>query len=365
MNNLKIVLVVVISILVLLAVASFSQPKEEVLIGYFGPLTGPVANTTGESVFEAIKMANAKMSDVPIRIIFEDDGCVPAKAVTAAQKLINVDKVDILISGVCSGSTMAVAPLAEEKGIVLISPVAATPALTTAGDYVFRLSASSVAAGEAASDLMVKKGFNRAVVLYENAEYTVGWKDALVGAFKNKGGLILAEESFPPNGIDVRSQLTKLKRSGVEILIVAANSPATAINVIKQAEELGVEFPIVGNEYFSFPDVYKNSHSIEVFATEYKYDLKSPQMSAFLDTYKETYQRNVKQTIYGALAYDVYSVLHDGIKECRVFSSDCLRDYLYGVKNYSGASGLFSVDKNGDTERAFVLRRVVKGQIVE
>src|SRR3989338_7288540 len=106
---------------------------ETVKIGYVGPFTGPVAGSSGEDVGNCWKLSVKKRPMVAgktVEVIYEDDACDPKQAATAAQKLLNIDKVQIVINGVCSGSALSIAPITEAVGAILFTPVSTSPKLT-------------------------------------------------------------------------------------------------------------------------------------------------------------------------------------------------------------------------------------------
>lgn len=336
---------------------------EPIKVGYVGPLSGPVAYT-GEPVVDAIRLASEQLgaaSNRPIEIIYEDGVCDNKTGLSAAQKLMDVDQVNILISGVCSGVTLAIAPIAEERGVILISPVAASPAITGAGDYTFRTSGSSVLIATQTAE-QIKSKFSHVGILFENNEYPVGWKDSFIKAFSGDGRAVFSE-SFSTGDTDVRSQLQKLNSQGPDAIFLIGITPPGANNVLKQYTELGFDTPLVGNELFSFKSIIANhTQTMEgMLIPTYTYDLSSRAMQKLLSDYKERYSKDLLEEVYGALAYDMYGVLHEAIEQCEGDDPECIKKELYGTRNFQGISGDITIDKNGDTERDFVVRQIKDG----
>ncbi len=365
MNNKSKIAVVAIIILVVATLAiSFSTKKQDspLKIGYFGPFTGLLANSTGESVAEGFKLAESQRNasgDIKVEVVYEDDSCDPKKAISAAQKLLEVDKVNILVSGVCSGSTLAVAPIAEQHHVILISPTSASPKITSAGDYVFRLSSPTTGMAKAAIDFLESKGYTKVAILYENNEYPAGWKDSFVSQFKGE----VAIEGIAPGSTDVKSQLLKLSTTKPQAYVFTTISPSSANAALKQARELKLNAPIIGNDTFSLKSVHQQPEADGIYAVTYSYDVNSPQMVTLLSSYKEKYNRTAKEEIYTALGYDTFNALYDSIESCKSMESDCIKEKLYARDNIEGVSGTYSIDQNGDTQRSFVVRRVSGGKL--
>jgi branched-chain amino acid transport system substrate-binding protein len=361
-----------IAVLIVIALAViFARPNssDTIKIGYFGPATGPVAGTSGEAVQNGFALAQSMRHVVgnrTIEVIYEDDACDPAKAASAATKLINVDKVHILVSGVCSGSTVTAVPIAESNKVILFTPVSESPKLTDAGEYVFRTSASSVVSAHAMSEGMIKLGFKNVGILYENAEYTVGMKDAFMKEFGARAGnQVLDAQGFNSKDTDLRTQLLTLSRTKPDAYVIFANSSVTGNIAVNQLHELKITGPVVGNAYFAFKQSLENPNSEGIYAATYKYDADAPALVEMLSAYQNKYGKAPSQDIYAALAYDGYNVLFDAIEDCGGDDVACLQKALYATQNYRGVTGLISIDEKGDTEREFSLKRIQKGTLVE
>src|SRR3989344_5643530 len=162
----SILAVLVISIFLLAACSQQAQDSKEQVqetqgsykIGVMAPLTGDGA-AYGLPIQKAIKIAidevNAKggVNGVKLEPIYEDSKCNPKDGNAAAQKLVNVDKVKVIIGGACSGETLGAAPITGASKVVLLSPSATSPDITTkGGDYTFRVAPSDAYAGIVAAN---------------------------------------------------------------------------------------------------------------------------------------------------------------------------------------------------------------------
>jgi branched-chain amino acid transport system substrate-binding protein len=300
---LGIIIIVTIVVIVILNIPDQQSKNDLIKIGYFGPFTGLLAQSTGESVAEGFKLAEAKRNTIDgskIKVIYEDDGCDPKKAVSAAQKLIDIDKVKILVSGVCSSATLAVAPIAEKNHIVLISPTSASPKITSAGDYIFRLSSPTTGMAQKAVDYLATLGYTKVAVLFENNEYPAGWKDSFITLFKGEATV----EGVAPGSTDVKSQLLKLSQTKPQAYVLVTISPGVASIALKQFKELGLKGTIVANDTFSLKVVHQLPDADGVVVVTYTYDLAAPLMVNFLADYKKKYGREAKEEIYAALGND-------------------------------------------------------------
>ena len=110
--------------------------EEKIVIGFIAPLVGD-ASAYGEASRTGVELALDEI-DATIIVIFENGGCNAKDSTTAANKLIHIDNVKIIVGTVCSSETLAIAPIAEENGVVILSAASSSPDITAAGDYIFR-----------------------------------------------------------------------------------------------------------------------------------------------------------------------------------------------------------------------------------
>jgi branched-chain amino acid transport system substrate-binding protein len=365
-KNIKIILGVVVLIIVVVLVAVFYKPasKGPIKIGVILPLTGDIADI-GQGQKNAIELAFEQLKDSNIQLIFEDDRLQINDDVTAAQKLINVDKVDALIGPSWSGAALAVAPIAESNKTLLISPSASTPSLTTAGDYVFRVFPSDDApvkmvADFAFNNLEVKK----AAVLYDLANDSFAQeKNYIKSEFEKLGGKIVIEESFKTKDKDFKTQLLKIKNSEAAIVFFSAWPAETGI-FLKQAKELNLK------QSFISLDTVVEDPSVITIAKEAAEGLiyQSPakpenkEHMDYLANFKDKYKKD--PPAYTAEAYDCLILVVKAIKESNR-TKESIKDRLYQIgQNYMGASGEITFDKNGDVSKSFILKTVKNGQFV-
>lgn len=371
MNKKTIFSVIVLMLIVVVVLVNYKNNEDSntVKIGYFAPLTGPAAETS-EQMFNSFKLAysqNPSINGKNIKVLYEDDGCDPKKAVAAAKKFIEVDKVDILVSGVCSGSTLAVAPIAEANKIILLTPVSTTPKLTHAGDYVFRVSGSSDnVASSTVLEVYNKLNVKTVAVLFETTDYSIGWKDAFKRGFTNLGGRVLSEEGFSTGDNDVKSQLIKLSSLKPEAFVVSANSVISVNTIANQMKQLGItNIPVIGNEYFGFKQSLDNPNTDGFYSTLYKFDSNNKSLVNLKKDYKAMFNELPDVEIYSALTFDGYNVLRDVIGKCQIHDESCYKKELYSIKGYEGASGVITIDENGDTYRDLILKQIRNRELTD
>ena len=229
--------------------ASPTAEPEPFRIGMMGALTG-FAESYGNPLLQAKLMAVEEINAAGgingrmLELIVEDSKCAAQDAITAYNKLTDVDGVKIILGTTCSGAMLGAAPLAEEDGVIMLSASATSPDIATAGDYIFRTAINDLQLGIDIGNTLWTDGVRSIATITESTDYAEGARRTAVARFEELGGTVLAAESYSSDVLDFRSQLTKLFEQDPDALLLAAQGEASGGTIIKQARELGYEGPI-------------------------------------------------------------------------------------------------------------------------
>lgn len=339
-------------------------------IGVMYPLTGdaaayglPIQKTTQI----ALEEINAKggVDGRKLELIYEDSKCNPKDGNSAAQKLVNIDKVKVIIGGVCSGETLGAAPITEAGKVILISPSATSPDVTNAGDYVFRVAPSDAYAGVVASDYAFKElKAKKAAIISESTDYAQGLKRVFKENFAKLGGTVVADEVYNPDDTDFRTQITKAKAANPDVIYLLPQTVPKAVLLVKQIKEAGIKTQLLTAEVLIGRNVVKeNAVNFEgMIGIEQKYDDKAPKSAALLAKYKQEMREEAPFPGYMSGAYDIVYLLADAIAK-NGYDSDKIKAYLYGVKGYEGAVGKLTIDENGDPIMEYSIKQAKNGEL--
>ncbi|MBT3406142.1 ABC transporter substrate-binding protein [Candidatus Woesearchaeota archaeon] len=315
--------------------------KDVVKVGFMVPQTGPLASV-GYPVEKSLLLAldQINMGGKKIEIVVEDSRCNPSEAAIIANKFVNVDKVDVIVTGICSSVALAVAPIAEANKIIHITPVAASPKITYAGDYVFRISASSRLAATEAAKLISSHEIKTVGVIYENNDYPIGYYEVFTEEFEKLGGDVIIAETYDFGSSDMRTQILKVKDAEPEAMLILPIGIPGAAMMLKQIKELEVELPVYGQELVSYDSVVALAGDAAdgVTAIMYDFDPEDVVSAEFIAEYELHYGEALVDKYYGAVGYDVLMLLFEGFEVCDG-DADCLVEYLSSMESYSGAGG--------------------------
>jgi len=352
-------------------VAVFHRSMDKgVTIGAILPLTGDSAtygSTLKRGMDLALEEVNAKggINGKPLRIVYEDDAGKPTTGVTAFNKLVSADRAPLVIGGMFSAVTLAVAPVAERRKIVLLSPTSSAVELTNAGDYIFRIYPSDTYDGV----FLAEFAFNalqarRVAIIYLQVSSVSAVTEVFKKEFESRGGVITVSEAYKEGVTDFRSQISKATKDNPDIVFIPGYLKEMS-TLLRQATELGVSARFLSISTFYDPKILQLAGDAAngVMFSSPAFDPKSNSQETlgFVKAYQAKF--GGEPDILAAYGYDVVKIaalaLGDGTA-----SSDDIKANLYGIKNYPGVTGNTTFDSNGDVTKDLKILKVDDGLFV-
>ncbi len=241
----KLIVAVAVSLAISTTVFASNEIKIGILLGY----TGPIESLT-PGMAESAELAMKEVSDsglllggkvlIPVRA---DSTCVDSAAATAAaERLITSDKVVAIMGADCSGVTTAVANnVAVPKGVVMISPSATSPSLSTIKDkgFFFRTAPSDARQGAVLASILMDKGVKTVAVSYTNNDYGKGFSDSFISFYKKLGGKVTISSAHEDGKADYAAEVGALAAAGGDLLVVLGYADQGGVGVIRSAIDTG------------------------------------------------------------------------------------------------------------------------------
>ncbi|WP_172330948.1 ABC transporter substrate-binding protein [Mangrovicoccus sp. HB161399] len=233
------------AMLALLAGAAHAEVKIGVLLGFTGPLesvAGPIASGAEMALSEASDSGKLLGGETvtPVR---GDSTCVDASAATAAgERLVTAEGVAGIVGAMCSGATGAVlANVAIPNGVVMISPSATSPGLSTVEDngLFFRTAPSDARQSVVMADIIKEHGLTEVAVTYTNNDYGKGLADSFQSAFEAAGGTVTIVAPHDDGKGDYSAEVGALASAGGEALVVAGYVDEGGSGIIQSALDTG------------------------------------------------------------------------------------------------------------------------------
>ena len=228
--------------------------KLGIVFGFTGPiesLTQPMASAA-EMAMKEVTDSGALLGGSSVTSVRGDSTCIDsAAAVSVTERLVTADKVNGIVGGDCSGVTGAMLQnVARPNGIVMVSPSATSPALSTAEDdgLFFRTSPSDARQGQVMTEIILERGINTVAVTYQNSDYGKGLADAFESAFVAAGGTVTINLAHEDGKADYSAEVGSLASAGGEMLVVAGYIDQGGKGIVQASLDTGAF------DLFHFPD---------------------------------------------------------------------------------------------------------------
>jgi len=343
---------------------SCGKDVDQVKIGVIMPLTGNAA-VYGVPSLNAMKLAveefliENETDKVQIKLVSEDSQANPAMGVSAIQKLISADRIQAVLGPLASGVSLACAPVAEKNKVIMLTPSSSTPALTNAGEYIFRTELSELQGGFAQADIGFEKlGYKNIACVYINNDYGASLFDVFKKRFEEIGGTLVYAEGFTQGTTDFKTILSKITSLELDAIFIISHDEI--LNFVRQMAELNLSVPV-----YTTP-VFEDQRNLEklgdlaegiiyTYYGEFDPSSKKEIIKNFIDNYRSKY--NESPTYYAALAYDATWVLLKALKKNN-YKFENLKDVLAKTKDFIGVTGKMSFDQNGDILKPVSLKKV-------
>ena len=333
------------------AVLASSLPAQaaddEVRIGLLFDVTGPVANFV-PPMLDAAKLAidqvNAQggiLGGKKLVSIVADTQGSPQVAVDAANKLVNAEKVSVVVGALLSGTTLASAQsVIIPAGVVQISPTATTPVLTGLkdNDWVFRVVPSDAFQGPVLAKMLMDKGITRVALTYANNDYAVGIAGTFRDAYKQLGGTITADIRHEEKKSSYRTELAQLAKGKPQALVLIAFAGESGVTIVKEALEGAFFTQFIGTDGLRdklLIDQIGADNLKSALFTSPSAPPGTPSLEAFEKAYTAAYQ-TTKDKLFIQQVYDVTFIAALAIEKAGSTDRAKIRDALRDVGSAGG-----------------------------
>jgi branched-chain amino acid transport system substrate-binding protein len=334
-------------------------------LGEVGSMTGSEATfgiSTHRGIEMAIEQANAAggVKGKKLALVSMDDQGKPEEAATAVTKLITQDQVTAILGEVASGRSMAMAPIAQQYKIPMVTPSSTNPKVTEFGDHIFRVCfidpfQGTVMAKFASENLKIKKV---AILRDVKNDYSVGLANFFAETFQKLGGEIVLDQSYSSGDMDFKSQLTAIRSKSPEAIFVPGYY--TEVGLIgRQARELGLKVPLMGGDGWDSPKLHEiggEALNGSFFSNHYSQEDQSPQVQTFITTFKA--KHGTTPDGLAAMGYDGARVLIEAMGRAKSLSSADIREALAQTKDFLGVTGKITIDEKRNAVKSAVVVKV-------
>ena len=336
-------------------------------IGVIAPLTGNYAQY-GVAVKEGVELKVDAINNAggingkKIELVTADSKGDVQEAVNAFKKMVSQDKIDIFMGEVTSGPSLAIAPLAQQAKVPMITATGTAFDITKDKDFVFRTTFTDPYQGTATAKYAKSKGIKSIAILTNSSnDYSVG----IANAFKAqaaKDGITITEEKYTNDDKDFKAILTKVKGQNPQAIFIPDYYNTIGL-IISQAKDLGINAQYLGGD--GWDGIQTNFGKVAngaIFASQFAPDDPDQHVQKFIAEYKKEYKAD--PIIFAALGYDTGTILETALKNVKDLSSkDEIKD---AIKNFTGTNlvtGSLKYDSERNPEKKVTFIEVKGGKL--
>lgn len=361
-----------------LGVCAGAVAADPIKVGSVLSLTGPAAflgDPELKTLQQYVEDINAKGGVLgrPLELVHYDDGSDASKANGFGKRLIDDDKVDLIIGGTTTGATMSMVPLVEKAGVPFISLAGAVVVVEPVKKWVFKTPHTDRMAAEKVFEDLKKRNLTKVALLTETSGFGQSGKKEAEAVASKYGINLVDNETYGPKDTDVGPQLTKIKNApGVQAVFVIGLGQGPAI-VTKNYKQLGITLPLyhahgVASEEFiklAGPAAEGVRLPAAALLVANKLADKDPQKPVVVN-YTKAFTAKWKTDVstFGGHAYDGLMLAVDAIKRAGSADKAKVRDALEATKGYVGTGGVVNMsatDHMGLDLSAFRLLEIKNG----
>jgi|GEM_PF-1798327 len=333
-------------------------------IGAILPLTGEAA-TYGTSCREGMEVAASQLG---VDLIVEDSAAEPKRAIAAFQKLHSVDHVRVVLGDMFSAPTLAFAPLAQARGVVVISPTSGAEAVPRTGSCIFSLYPTAQQEGRFMAEYLQRlssQGGSVGVIASQEEVYR-GLADGFSGALQDSPAWKVAFTALlAPDTRDFKNAVTKYIHGAETSALYMAGSKTFVANLVRQATQAGYVGTFLSQSTLFDPDLGKRFGSYLdgiLFSGPY-FDVhaSTKPTKGFVASFQQKFRN--QPDVWAAYGYDAVLVAHDALNRCPTCDGRRLAEDVAATL-LDGTTGPIKFGPEGVAVRAFRVFTFKDGELV-
>jgi len=363
---------------VAIVAAGAVQAAEPIKIGTILSTTGP-ASFLGEPARKTMELEVARLNAAggvlgrKVEMILYDDGGAPDKAASFVKRLIENDKVDILIGASTTATTMAVIPMVEKAEIPFISNAGAIVIVNPVKKWVFKIPHTDRMAAEKVFVDLKARGLTKVALLSEDSAFGKSGREQILAVAPSYGLQVVADETYGARDPDMTPQLTKIRTvADAQALIIwgLGQGPAVASRNYKQ---LGMTLPtyhshgVASKDFIAMAKEAAEGMRIPAATAVVADKLPdSDRQAPVVKDYQKRYEAQYKEAVsaFGSNAFDAILIFADAARRAGGMDKGKMRDAIEKTHDLVGANGVFTMteaDHNGLTFDSLRLLEVKGG----
>lgn len=363
----KWILGIIVLAVIVWAGMSMSDSKQKfsdevIKIGVVGPLSGPSA-VFGEYMNRGIELAMADL-DPQVRdrivIVREDDTCTGPNAISAVNKLIQIEGVKYTIGPLCNAATVATEKIYDDSGVISLTSGVPSKQIADMGPNHFSFSPEIENLMKTLAEYMRGESLARVGVLYVTDAFGQENLDQFTKHFESNGAQVVLAEGVEKGAMDLRTSILKIKSANPDSILVMLTG-GSAVNALKEITVQGLgDIPTFGVHGIQSADTLTGAGA-DAEGVIYPYpasDVSTEVSEEYEADYLAEYQQMTE--LYSMNVYDSLTVLVGAIQECGYADTLCVQETIAKTRGHKGASGVITLDERGVSTFQKALLKIIR-----
>lgn len=330
-------------------------------------VSGQILKNATEMAVNEINAAGGINGSIQIVLAEVDDEGVPATSVTAMQKLVEQDKVNVVIGSQASSCTLANMEITKAAKIPQITPASSNVAVTQAGNpYIYQMTATDELHMRNIMKYMAEEnGAKTFAILYESSDFGTGGYKIAGNVCADYNLEMVANEVYNAGDTDFSVVFGKMQQANPDFFIFWGYHTEVAM-ICKQMQQYGISYPMIGQGYNSPELTNLGGAAVEGIMIDTAFDAANPDEKVqefdkkYTELYGEGYDQNAPQS------YDAVYVIKDAVERCIADGKDykdgeVLNEYI-GSTTWDGVTGVTTFDENGRMDKELLIITIENGE---
>lgn len=356
-----------------------AHAADPIKVGSFLSVTGP-ASFLGDSELKTLEMYVERINEAggvigrPLKLVHYDDAGDASAARNFASRLIRSDRVDIIVGGSTTGTTMAAVPMVEQARIPFISLAGAVVITDPVKPWVFKTPQSDRAAAERVLQDIKSRGLTKVALISGTDGFGRSGREQTLAIADDMGVEIVADVTYSPTDTDMTAQLTRIRNTaGVEAVFNFGFGQSPAI-VTRNYSQLGIKLPFYQSHGVAsdrFLELLGDAgEGLRLPASPLLVPDSLPDsdpQKAVVQSYKTLYEKrwDMQVSTFGGYAHDGLMIAVAAIEKAGSTDREAVRKALESIEGHVGVTGIFNMsseDHNGLNPDSFRILEVKNGQ---
>lgn len=348
------------AVVVIAASHAANAADEPVKIGVLLSTTGPVG-FIGDPEQKAVELYVKKVNEAggvlgrKIELVSYDDASEPARSSSLTKRLIESDRVDLIIGGTITPAAMAMIPLVERGEVPYISVGGGLPIVEPVKKWVFKTPHTDRQVALRILQDMKLKGYTKLGLLSETGGFGQSGRKEVMENAEKYGITVVADEKYAPKDTDVTPQLTSIKNApGVDVALIFCSAGTSPAMAVKNYARLDIKLPlflphaVVNQEFLNLTGSASEGARLptSIFVIPDGVPANDPQkpvIDAFYKDYKEMYKETPSP--FAGNSYDAIIIAVDAIRRAGSTDKAKVRQAIEQTRNLPGLNGVFTMSE--------------------